>query len=388
MIPLTDPYVSPAAWDLLRDCMDRRAFAGDGILCGQAEEELRNMTEATDVLLTTSCTHALELATAMIDGEEGDEIILPSFTFTSTATAVVQAGFVPVFADVDPSTMNIDPDDVKRCITSRTRAIIPVHYAGVACDMDALQDVASNCGVALIEDAAHGLGGSWNGRALGTIGRMGAYSFHASKNFACGEGGAFTSADPSIIERAEIYREKGTNRKQFFRGNVDKYTWVGRGSSYVMADPLAALLLSSLRDRAIIQPHRQELVTRYRELLGDGEMSDIVTLPVIPGYATPAWHLMHIILGSEEHRDSLMNHLRSNGIGAAFHYIPLHTSPMGRNITASPRHLPATEDYAGRLLRLPLHTHMTVADVDRIVDRIGTWRMSVIGGSPVVQGAW
>jgi len=388
MIPLTDPYVSPAAWDLLRDCMDRRAFAGDGILCGQAEEELRSMTGATDVLLTTSCTHALELATAMIDGEEGDEVILPSFTFTSTATAVVQAGFVPVFADVDSSTMNIDPDDVKRCITSRTRAIIPVHYAGVACDMDALQEIASTCGAVLIEDAAHGLGGSWNGRALGTIGGMGAYSFHASKNFACGEGGAFTSADPSIIERAEIYREKGTNRKQFFRGNVDKYTWVGRGSSYVMADPLAALLLSSLRDRDIIQPHRQELVSRYRELLGSGEMSDVVTLPRVPHYAAPAWHLMHVILGSEEHRDSLMNHLRSNGVGAAFHYIPLHTSPMGRNITASPRRLPATEDYAGRLLRLPLHTHMTVADVDRIVDLIGTWRMSVVGGSPVVQGAW
>jgi len=324
----------------------------------------------------------------MIEGKEGDEIILPSFTFTSTATAIVQAGFVPIFADVDPSTMNIDPDDVRRCITSRTRAVIAVHYAGVACDMDALDAIVSDCGAVLIEDAAHSLGGSWNGRALGTIGGMGAYSFHASKNFACGEGGAFTTADASIVERAEIYREKGTNRKQFFRGTVDKYTWVGRGSSYVMADPLAALLLSSLRDRDIIQRHRQRLVSRYRELLGDGEMSDVVTLPTIPDYAAPAWHLMHVILASEELRDSLMNHLRSNDVGAAFHYIPLHTSPMGRSIAASPRHLPATDEYAGRLLRLPLHTHMTVADVERIVDLIGTWRMSVAGGSPVVQGAW
>lgn len=372
-LSFTEPYVPTNAEEVVAACLRSGALSGDGPYCHAAEATLRTMLNTEHALLTTSCTHALELACAMVEGQHGDEIIVPSFTFTSTATAIVRAGYVPVFADVEAATMNVDPEDVLRCITSRTRAIIIVHYAGIACDMDAIRRICVEHGLDLIEDAAHALGGSWNDQPLGTIGRMSTFSFHATKNITCGEGGAFVTTDDAIAERAEIFREKGTNRSQFIRGQVDKYTWVDEGSSYVLAEPLAALLSAGLAEFDAVQSRRRDLVTAYRSELADLHTAGILALPTIPAYAQPAWHLQHILLRSMQERDALIDHLKKHGIGSAFHYIPLHTSPMGRRLHPTVRTLPVTEDAAYRLLRLPLHTNMTTDDVATVASTIRAW---------------
>lgn len=372
-IRFTEPYLPTQARALVDACLQSGQLSGDGPFCADAEQRIKQMVGADHVLLTTSCTHALELSCAMIDHVDGGEVIVPSFTFTSSATAILQAGLVPVFVDVDLSTMNIDPADVLKAITSRTRAVMVVHYAGIACDMAALRSICEEHGLLLIEDAAHAIGGHWNDVALGTLGDMAAYSFHATKNITCGEGGAFLTSHASIAERAEIFREKGTNRKQFFRGQVDKYRWVGKGSSYVLAEPLAALLSGGLAEFDTVQAIRRALVERYRLRLSEPSIETHVTLPSIPSYARPAWHLQHVLLRSEGHRDDLIRFLRERGVGTAFHYVPLHTSPMGMQCGAPHRTLPATDDAAPRLLRLPLHTNLTVADVDAICDLITQW---------------
>lgn len=372
-IRFSEPYIPTKAAELLGACLQSGLLSGDGPFCTTSEHQIKQMVGAEHVLLTTSCTHALELACAMVDGSLGDEILVPSFTFTSSATAIIQAGFVPVFVDVDPSTMNIDPADVMKAITTRTRAIMVVHYAGVACDMAALRAICDEHGLLLIEDAAHAFGGRWNDLALGTLGNMAAYSFHATKNITCGEGGAFLTSSAAIAERAEIFREKGTNRKQFFRGQVDKYRWVSKGSSYVLAEPLAAMLSGSLTEFEMVQSIRRTLIERYRQRLSDSHLLQHITLPSIPSYARPAWHLQHIFLASEKHRSSLIRFLGERGVGTAFHYVPLHTSPMGLKCGAPHRALPVTEDVADWLLRLPLHTNVTVEDVDRIADLITQW---------------
>lgn len=372
-IRFSEPYIPTTATELLGACLQSGQLSGDGPFCAVSERQIKHMVRAEHVLLTTSCTHALELACAMVNGSPGDEILVPSFTFTSSATAILQAGFVPVFVDIDPSTMNIDPADVLKAITARTRAIMVVHYAGIACDMAALRAIADEHGLLLIEDAAHAFGGRWNDVALGTLGDMAAYSFHATKNITCGEGGAFLTSCATIAERAEIFREKGTNRKQFFRGQIDKYKWVSNGSSYVLAEPLAAMLSASLDEFDIVQSIRRGLIERYRQRLSAAHFLPFVALPSIPSYAQPAWHLQHIFLPSEKHRSSLIQFLGDRGVGSAFHYVPLHTSPMGLQSGAPHRTLPVTENAADRLLRLPLHTNVTIDDVDRIADLITLW---------------
>jgi dTDP-4-amino-4,6-dideoxygalactose transaminase len=298
---------------------------------------------------------------------------MPSFTFSSTANAAMLAGLTPVFAEVDPRAMNLDPADVARRITPRTRAIVPVHYAGVACRMRELSRIAESAHASIVEDAAHAVGARLGGRALGTLGFAGCLSFHDTKNVTSGEGGALLLGDEALARRAEIIREKGTNRAQFVRGLIDKYTWVDVGSSFLLAEPLAALLGAQLDAFDEMTARRRAIHEGYLRELGSLEARGILGLPRIPASCESNYHLFHLMLGSHAHRDELMRFLRSRNIGAAFHYVPLHSAPVGRRLGWRAEDLPVTEDAAARLLRIPLYPDMTESDSLVVVEAIGEW---------------
>nr|BFD31655.1 dTDP-4-amino-4,6-dideoxygalactose transaminase [Pigmentibacter ruber] len=372
-IPLSKAHIPKKVFENINQVFASGKLSGDGSFCHATEEKLKNILKIKHVLLTSSCTHALEMSMLLLNGKEGDEVILPSFTFTSTANAILVAGLKPVFCEIDPKTFNIDINDVLKKITPKTIAIIPVHYAGVACDMEKLLEICRPKNIKIIEDAAHAIGAKWNHKFLGTIGDMGCLSFHDTKNVICGEGGAFLTNDDSLAEKAMIIREKGTNRAQFLKGQVDKYTWVAKGSSYILAEPLAAILSAEVDIMFELNEKRGNIHHYYYDNLKILEEKNILTLPFLPNYSETNYHLFFIVLNSPEQRNSLMSHLRSKGIGATFHYIPLHSAPLGIELGNKPNDLEITEKFHSRLLRLPLYPDMEQKDYETVVSEIIAW---------------
>ena len=345
-------------------------FSGDGPFTRKASELLEQQLGVPKVLLTTSCTHALEMLALLLDIQPGDEVILPSFTFVSTANAFVLRGARPIFADIRPDTLNLDETKLEALITQQTKAIVPVHYAGVGCEMDAILEIAGRRHISVVEDNAHGLFGKYKGRYLGTFGVLAAQSFHETKNFTCGEGGALLINDPALVERAEIIREKGTNRSRFFRGQVDKYTWVDVGSSYLPSDILAAFLLAQLEQREKVQSHRRRVWEFYQAHLQDWARAYAVQLPYIPSYCEQSYHMFPLLLPTLELRQGLIAHLRWHGINSVFHYLPLHLSDMGRRFGGQPGDCPVTERVSDQLVRLPFHNALTDEDLWKVVEAV------------------
>lgn len=321
-------------------------------------------------LLTTSCTHALEMAALLLDIKPGDEVILPSFTFVSTANAFVLRGAKPIFADIRPDTLNLDETKLPDLITPRTKVIVPVHYAGISCEMDAISAIAKEHNIAVVEDNAHGLYGKYRGNWLGTFGTFATQSFHETKNFSCGEGGALFINDPAFADRAEIIREKGTNRARFFRGEVDKYSWVDLGSSYVMSDLLAAFLHAQLEQREKIQTQRARVWRRYQSELADWSRRFGISQPTVPLHCDPAWHLYYLLLPSPTQRQALIQHLEQRQILAVTHYLPLHLSAFAQQWGGKPGDCPVSEHTADHLLRLPFYNSMSDSTQDRVIEAI------------------
>jgi dTDP-4-amino-4,6-dideoxygalactose transaminase len=344
--------------------------AGDGPIGRRVEERLGAALEAHRVLLTTSCTHAMELALLALGVGRDQEVVCPSFTFVSTANAVLRVGARPVFADIEDETLGLDPEDVERRLTPRTVALMPVHYTGVAPDMDALLDLARHHGLWVVEDAAQALGARWRGRPLGTLGDAGCFSFHESKNITCGEGGALAIGDPDLARRAEIIREKGTNRSAFLRGEVDKYTWVAEGSSYVLSDVLAAILDAQLDKLPEVSARRAAVATRYRNELGSWADRTGVRLPPELPDRQGNHHVFYLLYPDGPRRDTALRGLRSRGVMASFHYVPLHSAPQGKSLGATDTVLPVTDRVAASLLRLPLHPLLSDDEVDYVIDAV------------------
>lgn len=349
---------------------------GDGPFCRRVEARLADLLGVPRVFLTSSCTHALELALLALGVGSGQEVICPSFTFVSTANAVLRVGARPVFADIEDLTLGLDPKAVERSITPRTTALLPVHYAGVAPDMDQLLALAQARGLKVVEDAAQGLAASYRGRPLGTLGDAGCFSFHETKNLTCGEGGALLLASPETAALAEIMREKGTNRSAFLRGEVDKYSWVSEGSSYVLSDVLAALLDAQLDKLDEIQTRRAQIVARYREGLAVPAAASGVRLPAELPDRRANHHIFYLLFPDQRTRDSCLSSLRARGVMATFHYVPLHTAPQGQRLGAGGLSLPVTDRVAAGLLRLPLHPGLGDAEVEQV---IGAVRESLVG---------
>jgi dTDP-4-amino-4,6-dideoxygalactose transaminase len=358
-IPFTKPFIAGKELYYIAQAITTGRLAGDGYFTKSCCRMLEEQFGVHKVLVTPSCTAALEMAAMLCDLGPGDEVILPSFTFVSTASAFVRLGAKPVFVDIRPDTLNLDENLIETAITPRTKAIFPVHYAGVSCAMARIMTIATKHNLLVVEDAAQGVNAFYDGRALGAIGHLGTYSFHDTKNYISGEGGALCINAPEMVERAEIIRDKGTNRSQFFRGDVDKYTWVDIGSSYVPSEICGAFLYAQLEALDVIAARRRALYERYRYYLKPLEEKGLLRLPHIPEDCTSNHHLFHILLNNVEIRDALMAHLKRNGIQAVFHYIPLHSSPMGKKFGYGASDLPITEELSGRLLRLPLYCDLT-----------------------------
>ena len=345
-------------------------IAGDQTFSKKCQQMMEQALGVRRALVATSCTHALEMAALLLDVKPGDEVIVPSFTFVSTANAFALRDARIVFADIRPDTLNLDEAKLPALITPRTRVIVPVHYAGVGCEMDAILALASKQGVAVVEDNAHGLFGRYRNRWLGTFGCLATQSFHETKNITCGEGGALLINDPDLIERAEIIREKGTNRSRFFRGQVDKYTWVDLGSSYVMSDVLAAFLFGQIEVWAEIQRRRKRIWERYQTALADWAARNGARLPVVPVHCEQAYHMFYLLLPSLDARQRLIAHLKARGILAVFHYLPLHLSEYGRRWGGQPGDCPVTEDVSDRLLRLPFYNVMDEVSQTRVIEGV------------------
>jgi dTDP-4-amino-4,6-dideoxygalactose transaminase len=369
-VPFNRPSFSTQDLVYLGDALRSGHAAGDGSFTARCHALLEEILGVRRALLTTNCTHALEMSALLLNLGPGDEVIMPSFTFVSTANAFVLRGARPVFVDIRPDTLNIDERLIERHITPKTRAIVVVHYAGVGCEMDAILDIAVRHELVVIEDNAHGLFGRYRGKFLGTFGQLATQSFHETKNFTCGEGGALLINDDRYITPGEIIREKGTNRSRFFRGQVDKYTWVGLGSSYLPADLLAAVLLSQLESRERIQSIRRRIFTWYEETLMDWATAHGVGMPYVPAHCEQAYHMFYLLLPSVAERQRLIAHLRERGILAVFHYLPLHLSEMGKSLGGSLGDCPVTEDVSDRILRLPFFNDLTRDDLAYVTEAI------------------
>ena len=374
-IPFNRSNLSGNELEYVAEAVRMGHISGDGFYTRQCQDFLERKLGVRKALLTTSCTHALELAALLLDLNKGDEIIVPAFSFVSTANAFVLRGARPVFADVRPDTLNLDEKKLPQLITRNTRGIVPVHYAGVGCEMDTILDIARKQNLAVIEDNAHGLFGKYRGEFLGTFGCLATQSFHETKNITCGEGGALLINDSRFIERAEIVREKGTNRIRFFRGEVDKYSWVDLGSSYLPSDMLAAFLFAQLQTHAQIQATRQRIWERYYGELTDWADGSGVRLPVVPGHCDQAYHLFYLLLPSLEERQRFIARLKERGILSVFHYVPLHTSKMGRYYGGEPGDCPVAEMVSERLVRLPFYNQLSETEQSRVIDTIRENRM-------------
>ncbi len=369
-IPFNVPTWLGAESEALAAVAQQGKFSGDGAFTRQCHNLLQTTLGVPKALLTTSCTHALEMAALLLNIQPGDEVIAPSFTFVTSVNAFVLRGAHPVFVDIRPDTLNIDETRLEAAITPRTRAIVVVHYAGVGCEMNSILAIAARHGIPVVEDNAHGLFGKYRGHWLGTMGALATQSFHETKNFQCGEGGALLINDMQYAERAEIIREKGTNRSRFFRGQVDKYTWVDVGSSYLPSDLLAAVLLTQLRQRDAVQGARRAIWERYDAELAGWAQSNQITTPTIPPECEQAYHMYYLLLPSLNARTRLIDHLKARGILAVFHYLPLHLSDMGRQFGGQPGDCPVTEDISDRLLRLPFYTRMTSDEQAQVIEAV------------------
>jgi len=345
-------------------------ISGDGAFSRKCQELLEQELGVPKILLTTSCTHALEMAALLLDLREGDEVIVPSFTFVSTVNAFVLRGAKPIFIDIRRDTLNLDEGQLSDKVSRKTRAIVPVHYAGIGCEMGEICRVASEYGVPIVEDNAHGLFGKYSGKYLGTFGSLATLSFHETKNFSCGEGCALVINDQQYIGRAEIVREKGTNRSRFFRGQVDKYTWVDVGSSYLPSDLLAAFLYAQLEARRQISSKRRRVWHYYSEHLQQWASKNGVQLPLVPSECDKPYHMFYLLLPTLDHRQALIAHLKSRGILSVFHYQPLHLSDIGRRLGGKVGDCPVTEDVSDRLLRLPFYNELSEAHQAEVVAAI------------------
>ena len=370
MIPFNMPPYVGKENDYIKKAIENHKICGDGEFTKKCSAWIEEKTGTKKALLTTSCTHALEMAALLLDIKPGDEVIMPSFTFVSTADAFVLRGAKAVFVDIRPDTMNINEELIESAITEKTKAIVPVHYAGVACEMDRIMEIAAKYGLAVVEDAAQGVMSSYKGRALGTIGDFGCYSFHETKNYSMGEGGALLIRDNSRIEDAEIIREKGTNRSKFFRGQIDKYTWVNWGSSYLPSDMNAAYLWAQLEKAEEINEDRLNSWGEYYN--GLKELADEwkIELPYIPDGCVHNAHMFYIKAKDLEERTSLIKYLKENEINTVFHYIPLHSAPAGMKFGRFSGEDVYTTKESERLLRLPMYYHLTKEDRDKVIDKI------------------
>jgi dTDP-4-amino-4,6-dideoxygalactose transaminase len=373
MIPFNRSSLQGRELGYIHETIGIGQVAGDQTFSRKCQELLKGVMGCRQALVTTSCTHALEMAALLLDVREDDEVIVPAFTFVSTANAFVLRGATPVFCDVRRDTLNLDENKLEALITPRTKAIVPVHYAGVGCEMDAIMEIANRHGIAVIEDNAHGLFGKYKGRWLGAFGQMAAQSFHETKNITCGEGGALLVNDARFEERAEIIREKGTNRARFFRGQVDKYSWVDVGSSYVMSDVLAAFLYGQLEQWQSIQAKRQTIWERYDEALGEWAEARGIRRPVVPEHCEQAYHMYYLVMPSFDARTDFIARLKERGVTAVFHYLPLNQSAYARSMTKSgwrPAECPVTQDVSDRLVRLPFYTSMNSETQNIVVEAI------------------
>lgn len=373
-IPFNKPSFAGRENEYIADAIARGHISGDGHYSKSCHKLLEETIGVQKALLTTNCTHALEMSAFLVNIQPGDEVIVPSFAFVTTVNAYVVRGAKPVFVDVRPDTLNLDEKLVEAAITPRTRAIVALHYAGVACEMDALLEIGKRHGFPVIEDNAHGLYGKYKGRMLGSMGCVATQSFHETKNFTCGEGGALLINDSALIERAEIIREKGTNRSRFLRGLVHKYTWVDLGSSYLPSDILAAFLLAQLEKRESIQSRRAEIWQRYAAELRPWAVERGITLPTVPAYCEQAWHMFYVLCRDTAQREKLIDHLAEREILAVFHYLPLHQSEMGRKLVEKPAPCPVAEDISSRLVRLPFFNSITSAEQGEVIAALQSFK--------------
>ncbi|MED9904777.1 MAG: dTDP-4-amino-4,6-dideoxygalactose transaminase [Lachnospiraceae bacterium] len=370
MINFNVPPYTGKEIEYIKQAVEDQKICGDGAFTKKCNAWIEQKTGTGKCLLTTSCTHATEMAALLCDIQPGDEVIMPSYTFVSTADAFVLRGAVPVFVDIRPDTMNIDEKLIEAAVTDKTKAIVPVHYAGVACEMDTIMDIAKRHQLAVIEDAAQGIMSTYKGKPLGTFGEFGCFSFHETKNYSMGEGGALLIRDEKYIEEAEIIREKGTNRAKYFRGQIDKYTWVNYGSSYLPSDMNAAYLYAQLEVAEQINDARMASWNRYYENLRPLMEAGKIELPVIPKDCVHNAHMFYIKAADLEERSALINFLKENGILAVFHYIPLHSAPAGIKFGRFDGEDKYTTKESERLLRLPMYYKLKLDEVDYISDKI------------------
>jgi dTDP-4-amino-4,6-dideoxygalactose transaminase len=366
-IPFNKPFITGKEIEYISAAIANSGIAADGYFTRRCAELLAERFSIPEVLMTSSCTSALEIAALLCDLNPGDEVIMPSFTFVSTANAVVRCGAKPVFVDIREDTLNLDERLIEDNVTSRTKAIFVVHYAGISCEMDRINEIAAKHGLVVVEDAAQGVNATYKGRALGSIGHLGAYSFHDTKNYVSGEGGSLCINDARFVYRAEIIRDKGTNRSEFFRGAVDKYTWVDEGSSFAPAEITCAFLLAQLEAMDEITEKRRGVYQFYLESLSPLAERELLTIPPIPEFCVTNYHMFHVLLNDSNARDGLMEHLKRDGISAVFHYVPLHSSTMGNKYWQNGEPLPITDDLSGRLLRLPFYADITRDEQARVV---------------------
>ena len=374
-IPFNKPKLVGPELQYIQDAIRQGHLSGDGPYTKKCETLLERQLGVARVVLTTSCTHALEMAALLLDIAPGDEVIVPSFTFVSTVNAFVLRGARPVFIDIRPDTLNLDENLVEKLVTPRTKAIVPVHYAGVGCEMDEIVSIADRHRLAVVEDNAHGLFSLYHGKQLGRFGALATQSFHETKNFTCGEGGALLINDPQLVERALVLRDKGTNRNRFFRGQVDKYTWVDLGSSYVASDLQAAFLYAQLEAREQIQGTRERIWQTYWRGLEAWGQRNRVRLPVVPEHCEQSYHMFYLVLPSLEQRQALIAYLKERGILAVFHYVPLHLSEMGLKWNAGKSDCPVTVDVSERLLRLPFYTDLSEDEQTIVIEAILEFKM-------------
>lgn len=379
-IPFNKPCLSGKELLYVAEAIIQGHASGDGVFTKKCHALIERELDGPRALLTTSCTHALEMAALLLEIEPGDEVIVPSFTFVSTVNAFVLRGAVPVFADIRPDTLNIDEGKLEPLITPRTRAIVVVHYAGVGCEMDTILTIANRHGIPVVEDNAHGLFARYKNRYLGTLGCLATQSFHETKNISCGEGGALLINEPRLVERAEILREKGTDRSRFYRGLVDKYTWVDVGSSYLPSDMLAAYLFAQLESWRSIQAKRKHIWWAYRSGLSEWADNSGARLPEIPAHCEQSYHMFYLLMPSLEQRQALMGHLARRGILSVFHYLPLHLSSMGKKYGGYEGQCPVTESVSDCLLRLPFYNDLGEDLQEEVIEGVRCFAMARAAG--------
>lgn len=375
-IPFNRPSMMGDELAFITEAVNSGKISGDDPFTGRCQELLEHELGVGKVLLTPSCTHALEMAAILLNIRPGDEVILPSFTFVSTANAFVLRGATPVFVDSRPDTLNLDERKLESHITAKTKAIVPVHYAGVGCEMERILEIAGRHRIPVVEDNAHGLFGKYGEKNLGTFGAFGTQSFHETKNFTCGEGGALLINDVSMYERAEIIREKGTNRSMFYRGQIDKYSWVDLGSSYLPSGIASAFLYGQLIRWKDIQASRKRVWDTYHAALKEWASTHAVLLPTIPERCQQAYHMLYMVMPSLDTRQALIAHLRKEGIQAVFHYVPLHLSRMGTQLGGKQGDCPVAEDLSDRIIRLPFYNTLSQTDQARVIDAVQSFRWS------------